>query len=589
MRSSPCRRSAARRTDSCTSPRSLAAFGIRIDLEEFDSIGRRVPVLVDLEPSSDHYMEHLHDAGGLNAVLRELRAELRTDTLTVSGRTLGENIEIGDRVPGQTVVRTRSDPIHPSGGMAVLRGNLAPSGAVIKHSAASPRLLEHTGRAVVFDSLEDLAARVDDPDLDVELEDVLVLRGSGPKGAPGMPEAGYIPIPKKLAARGVKDMVRLSDARMSGTAFGTIVLHVTPESAIGGPLALVETGDRIRLDVGARRLNLLLPEKEIAARRERWSQPRLSRGRSAATSAYSSTPSPEPTAAAISISWDATLPPSRPRREHESSSVPHCDRHDRPRPGSTDAEVRMPSPGIRVHCRACCPAGVPRRGARIVNNDTRLLSPFSSAGFVPCRNARYALRSAILLLFAIGGTANGQALAASEPALEDQLLEIKKNKVVILSKINQLPSHVAGEVDRIMGVMDKLMANEVSKLVDDHYLEVEKALQRVSLPENIGALKVYWESIKSGTGYDRTGIDALVQDFLRRAQAVSEPSQEKLAEDIENTLNEALSTEMIQARKIIRVPFQRLISTRFPELAGSKLARAVLSDTSRTGGEGLVR
>ena len=248
-------------------------LGLGIDLDDFDAIGRRVPVLVDLKPSGDHYMEHLHDAGGLNAVLRELGAELRTGAPTVSGRTLGENIELGDRVPGQTVVRTRNDPIHPSGGMAVLRGNLAPGGAVIKHSAASPRLLRHTGSAVVFDSLEDLAARVDDPDLDVAPEDVLVLRGAGPKGAPGMPEAGYIPIPKKLAARGVKDMVRLSDARMSGTAFGTIVLHVTPESALGGPLALVETGDRIRLDVGARRLDLLVPEEDLAARRERWSPP----------------------------------------------------------------------------------------------------------------------------------------------------------------------------------------------------------------------------------------------------------------------------------------------------------------------------
>ena len=204
-------------------------------------------------------MEHLHDAGGLNAVLRELRSELRTEALTVSGRTLGENIEQGDRVPGQTVARSRNDPIHPAGGMAVLRGNLAPGGAVIKH--------------VVFDSLEDLAARIDDPALEVEPEDVLVLRGAGPKGAPGMPEAGYIPISKKLAAQGVKDMVRISDARMSGTAFGTIVLHVNPESAAGGPLALVATGDRIRLDVASRRLDLLVAEKELAARRERWTPP----------------------------------------------------------------------------------------------------------------------------------------------------------------------------------------------------------------------------------------------------------------------------------------------------------------------------
>ena len=247
--------------------------GIDIDLDEFDAIGRRVPVLVDLKPSGDHYMEHLHDAGGLNAVLRELRSVLRTDALTVSGRTLGENIEIGDRVPGQTVVRTRNDPIHPMGGMAVLRGNLGPGGAVIKHSAASPRLLSHTGRAVVFDSLDDLARRIDDPALDVEPDDVLVLRGAGPRGAPGMPEAGYIPIPKKLAAQGVKDMVRISDARMSGTAFGTIVLHVSPEAAIGGPLALVSNGDSICLDVPNRRLDLLTSDHELEARRDRWIPP----------------------------------------------------------------------------------------------------------------------------------------------------------------------------------------------------------------------------------------------------------------------------------------------------------------------------
>ena len=248
-------------------------MGISIDLDEFDAIGRRVPVLVDLKPSGDHYMEHLHDAGGLNAVLRELRCELRTEAFTISGRTLGENIEQGDRVPGQTVVRTRSTPVYPAGGMAALRGNLAPGGAIIKHAAASPRLLSHTGRAVVFDSLDDLAARIDDPALEVDSEDVLVLRGAGPKGAPGMPEAGYIPIPKKLAARGVKDMVRISDARMSGTAFGTIVLHVNPESAVGGPLGLVQTGDRIRLDVPERRLDLLVSAEDLAARRERWTPP----------------------------------------------------------------------------------------------------------------------------------------------------------------------------------------------------------------------------------------------------------------------------------------------------------------------------
>lgn len=247
--------------------------GVSIDLDAFDAIGREVPVLVDLKPSGEHYMEHLYEAGGLNAVLREVRDALRTGALTVSGRTLGENLEEGDRVPGQRVVRPRADPVHPAGGLAVLRGNLAPGGAVIKHSAASPGLLRHSGRAVVFDSLADLAARIDDPALEVAPEDVLVLRGAGPKGAPGMPEAGYIPIPKKLAARGVKDMVRVSDARMSGTAFGAVVLHVTPEAAVGGPLALVETGDRIRLDVPARRLELLVEEAELAARRARWSPP----------------------------------------------------------------------------------------------------------------------------------------------------------------------------------------------------------------------------------------------------------------------------------------------------------------------------
>jgi dihydroxy-acid dehydratase len=176
-------------------------------------------------------------------------------------------------VPNQTVIRTPKNPIKPTGGMAVLRGNLAPRGAVIKHSAASPNLLTHTGRAVVFDSLEDLAARGDDPKLDVTADDILVLRNAGPKGAPGMPEAGSFPIPMKLARAGVKDMIRISDARMSGTAFGTIVLHVAPESAIGGPLALVKTGDRITLDVPKRKLELLVSADELARRRKVWKAP----------------------------------------------------------------------------------------------------------------------------------------------------------------------------------------------------------------------------------------------------------------------------------------------------------------------------
>jgi dihydroxy-acid dehydratase len=170
-------------------------------------------------------------------------------------------------VPGQGAIRTKFDPIKPEGALAILYGNLAPRGAVIKHSAASPKLLQHTGRAVVFESVEDMTLRVDDPNLDVSADDVLVLRNAGPKGAPGMPEAGYLPIPKKLARGGTKDMVRISDARMSGTAFGTIVLHITPESAVGGPLALVNNGDMIRLDVSRRSIELLVDDAELEKRR----------------------------------------------------------------------------------------------------------------------------------------------------------------------------------------------------------------------------------------------------------------------------------------------------------------------------------
>jgi len=196
-----------------------------------------------------------------------LKPLLHLDVPTVSGRTLGEAIAAAEIVPGQEVVRAIGNPVYAGGGIAVLRGNLAPGGAVIKHSSATPALLEHAGRAVVFDSLEDLAARIDAPDLDVARDDVLVLRNAGPKGAPGMPEAGYLPIPRKLARQGVKDMVRISDARMSGTAFGTIVLHVVPEAAAGGPLALVQTGDRIRLDVGRRLLELCVAPEELERRR----------------------------------------------------------------------------------------------------------------------------------------------------------------------------------------------------------------------------------------------------------------------------------------------------------------------------------
>ncbi len=252
--------------------------GLPLDLDAFDAIGREVPVLVDLKPSGDHYMEHLHHAGGVPRLLRELMPFLDLDAPTVMGGTLRDYADAAEEVPDQTVIRPRTAPVKPTGGIAVLRGNLAPGGAVIKHAAATPGLLRHTGRAVVFTSVEDMAARVDDPELDVAADDVLVLLNGGPKGAPGMPEAGYLPIPRKLAQAGVKDMVRISDARMSGTAFGTIVLHVTPESAVGGPLGRVRTGDLIRLDVTARRIDVLVDEAELGRREPAAARPAPVRG-----------------------------------------------------------------------------------------------------------------------------------------------------------------------------------------------------------------------------------------------------------------------------------------------------------------------
>ncbi|MFN4089294.1 MAG: IlvD/Edd family dehydratase [Alphaproteobacteria bacterium] len=249
-------------------------MGLKIDLDAFDRLGEETPVVVDLKPTGQHYMEDLFRAGGAAPILRALKPLLNLDAPTVTGRTLGEEIDAAPADWGQTVVRPLNDPIYPKGGIAVLRGNLAPEGAIVKQSAAKQEMLTHEGRAVVFDSLEDMADRLDDPDLDVTADDVLVLRNAGPKGAPGMPESGYIPIPKKLAAQGVKDMVRMSDARMSGTAFGTIVLHISPEAAAGGPLALVRTGDRIRLDVPNRRLDLLVSDEELAERRRGWTPPR---------------------------------------------------------------------------------------------------------------------------------------------------------------------------------------------------------------------------------------------------------------------------------------------------------------------------
>jgi dihydroxy-acid dehydratase len=248
-------------------------LGFDLDLAEFDRLGVETPVIVDLKPSGQHYMEDLHRAGGLTTVLRTIELQLNLDCLTVTGKNLGENIAAAPASWPQDAVRPLSNPVHRGGGIRVLRGNLAPNGAIIKQAAAAPRLLKHAGRAVVFTSLEDMADRIDSPGLDVTADDVLVLQNGGPRGAPGMPEAGYLPIPKKLAAAGVTDMVRISDARMSGTAFGTIVLHISPEAAEGGPLALVRDGDRISLDAERGTLELMVDEQEMSRRRATWRPP----------------------------------------------------------------------------------------------------------------------------------------------------------------------------------------------------------------------------------------------------------------------------------------------------------------------------
>jgi dihydroxy-acid dehydratase len=239
--------------------------GIPLSLDDFDTLGASVPLLVDLAPAGRYLMDDLYRAGGLLAVLREVSDLLDPDALTVSGRPL--TAHLGEaRIWDETVIRPRSAPLQEKAGIAVLRGSLAPGGAVIKPAAATKELLVHRGPAVVFDSIEDLRARLDDPDLDVTEDSVLVLRGCGPRGYPGMPEVGNMPIPAKLLARGVRDMVRVSDARMSGTAYGTVVLHTVPEGAAGGPLALVRDGDPVVLDVPGRRLDLDVPPEELARR-----------------------------------------------------------------------------------------------------------------------------------------------------------------------------------------------------------------------------------------------------------------------------------------------------------------------------------
>lgn len=249
--------------------------GVRLTLADFDAIARRVPVLASVKPTGEHLMEDFYYAGGLPALLSrlaEVPGALHLGRPTVSGRTLGEDIA-GARVWNDEVIRPLDRALSAEAGLAVLRGNLAPGGAVIKHLAADPRLLAHTGPAVVFDSYREMQARINDPSLGVTADSVLVLRGSGPVGGPGMPEHGMLPIPDRLLAQGVRDMVRVSDARMSGTSYGACVLHVAPESHVGGPLALVESGDRVTLDVAARELRLEVGDAELARRRAAWSPP----------------------------------------------------------------------------------------------------------------------------------------------------------------------------------------------------------------------------------------------------------------------------------------------------------------------------
>jgi dihydroxy-acid dehydratase len=247
-------------------------IGVPLTLDDFDRLGSTLPLLVNLMPAGEFLMEEFFEAGGLPVVIQELREHLHMDALTVNGHTHAENTRTA-QCWDRSVIRPLAQPLREQAGLAVLRGNLAPDGAIIKPSAASPRLQTHTGRAVVFEDYDDYHARIDSPDLDVTADDMLVLKQVGPKGYPGMPEVGNFHLPKKLLAQGVTDMIRISDGRMSGTAFGTVVLHVSPESAVGGALALVQTGDLITLDVPNRRLHLHVSEEVLAERRATW-QPR---------------------------------------------------------------------------------------------------------------------------------------------------------------------------------------------------------------------------------------------------------------------------------------------------------------------------
>lgn len=249
-------------------------IGVALDLPEFDALASRIPLILNVAPSGKYLMEDFYYAGGLPAVLRELQVGgiLRDAALTVNGKAMGDNVRSAP-CWNRDVIKPLTTPVKPEGGIVVLKGNLAPNGCVMKPSAASPHLFKHTGRALVFSTHEDLKARLDDPDLPCDKDTILVLQGAGPVGYPGMPEVGNMPLPKKLLEAGVRDIIRLSDARMSGTAYGTVVLHISPESAVGGPLALVRTGDTITLDVAARSLHLHVSDGELAARKAAWSPP----------------------------------------------------------------------------------------------------------------------------------------------------------------------------------------------------------------------------------------------------------------------------------------------------------------------------
>jgi dihydroxy-acid dehydratase len=246
--------------------------GIKLDLERFDKISKKTPVLANIKPSGEFLMEDFYYAGGIRGLMNRLGDRLDLSQINVTGGTLGESIK-EQPIYREEVIKSLDNPLYPEGGTAILRGNLSPDGCVIKQTAADPKFHQHRGKAVVFSDYADLQLRIDDPKLDVDENSVLVLQNAGPIGAPGMPEWGMLPIPKKLLEKGVRDMVRISDCRMSGTAYGTCILHVAPESAVGGPLAFVKDGDIIEIDIPARRIHLEVPDKEIDKRKKIWKPP----------------------------------------------------------------------------------------------------------------------------------------------------------------------------------------------------------------------------------------------------------------------------------------------------------------------------